>query len=133
MVKIRLRRMGKKRYPIYKIVATDVRNKRDGQFLEDLGQYNPNTDPQTVTVSEELVNKWLDYGAQPTDTVRSILSKEGITLKRALRKRGFDEAEVAARFAKWQSEKAARANKVTKTKKTESTAEATGATSEESN
>lgn len=81
MVKLRLKRMGSKRKPFYRIVAADSRSPRDGRFIETIGTYNPTTTPASITVNEELAVKWLKNGAQPTDTVRNILSGEGI-LKR---------------------------------------------------
>lgn len=81
MVKLRLKRMGSKRKPFYRIVAADSRAPRDGRFIETIGTYNPTTNPASVTVNEELALKWINNGAQPTDTVRAILSKEGIMKK----------------------------------------------------
>ena len=75
-VKLRLKRMGSKRKPFYRIVAADSRAPRDGRFIEIIGTYNPTTNP--VVLNEELATKWLKEGAQPSDTVRNILSKEGI-------------------------------------------------------
>jgi len=81
MVKLRLVRMGAKKQPSYRIVAADSRARRDGAFIEIIGFYNPRTNPVEVKVNEERVLAWLNEGAQPTDTVRSILSKEGIMKK----------------------------------------------------
>ena len=78
MVKIRLRRMGKRNKPSYRVVVTDSRSPRDGKSIEIIGHYNPLTDPATISIDEEKALKWLRYGAQPTDTVRSLLSKLGI-------------------------------------------------------
>ncbi len=78
MVKLRLKRMGSKRKPFYRIVAADSRYPRDGRIIETVGTYNPTTDPASVTLNEELAIKWLNNGAQPTDTVRNILSKQGV-------------------------------------------------------
>ena len=80
-VKLRLKRMGKKFSPFYRIVAADSRSPRDGRDIEIIGTYDPNTNPQTVRVDAELAMKWLKNGAQPSDTVRNILSKEGIMKK----------------------------------------------------
>ena len=79
MVKIRLRRMGKKREAIYRIVVADERSPRDGRFIEEVGTYNPNTDPSTFTVDLEKVEQWVKNGAQPTDTVARLikLAKSG--------------------------------------------------------
>ncbi len=82
-VKLRLKRMGSKQKPFYRIVAADARSPRDGRFIESVGTYNPIKKPAEVNVNEELALKWLNNGAEPTDTVRSILSKEGIMAKYA--------------------------------------------------
>ena len=81
MVKLRLKRMGSKRKPFYRIVAADSRSPRDGRIIETIGTYNLTTNPASITVNEELAVKWLKDGAQPSDTVRNILSTQGI-LKR---------------------------------------------------
>ena len=78
MVKIRLQRFGAHKAPKYRIVAADSRSPRDGKFLEILGTYNPLTDPATVTVDAEKVQAWLKNGAQPSDTVRNILARQGV-------------------------------------------------------
>ena len=78
MVKLRLKRMGKKGAPFYRIVAADSRSPRDGRFIEQIGTYNPAKAEEKVTLDKELAKKWLSNGAQPTDTVRSILSHEGV-------------------------------------------------------
>ena len=82
-VKLRLKRMGTKQKPFYRIVAADSRSPRDGRFIETVGTYNPIKTPAVVTVDEEKTLKWLNNGAQPTDTVRSLLSKQGIMAKYA--------------------------------------------------
>ena len=76
-VKIRLRRLGAKKAPFYRIVVADSRSPRDGRFIEEIGTYNPMTDPATVTVDAEKAKKWIANGAQPTDTVRDLLKKTG--------------------------------------------------------
>ncbi|MBQ6654897.1 MAG: 30S ribosomal protein S16 [Erysipelotrichaceae bacterium] len=81
MVKLRLKRMGAKKAPSYRIVAADSRAPRDGRFIEIVGFYNPRTNPAEIKVDEEKALKWLAAGAQPSDTVRSILSKQGIMKK----------------------------------------------------
>ncbi|MGN0412547.1 MAG: 30S ribosomal protein S16 [Lachnospiraceae bacterium] len=78
MVKMRLKRMGQKKAPFYRIVVSDSRSPRDGRFIEEIGTYNPGTDPSTFTVNEELAKKWLANGAQPTATVEKILKAAGI-------------------------------------------------------
>lgn len=86
-VKLRLKRMGSKQKPFYRIVAADARSPRDGRFIETVGTYNPVRKPAEVNVDEEKALKWLNNGAIPTDTVRSILSKEGIMAKHAEQKK----------------------------------------------
>jgi small subunit ribosomal protein S16 len=78
MVKIRLKRMGAKKAPFYRLVVADSRYPRDGRFLEEIGYYNPNTDPSEVRVDVEKAKDWLTKGAQPTDTVRALLKKNGV-------------------------------------------------------
>ena len=80
-VKLRLKRMGSKKKPFYRVVAADSRTKRDGETIEDIGIYNPITEPATVKIDEEKALAWLKNGAQPTDTVRDLFSKEGIMKK----------------------------------------------------
>ena len=87
-VKLRLLRMGAKKAPFYRIVAADSRAPRDGRFIELLGTYDPRTNPAKVTIKEEEVLKWLNNGAQPSDTVKNLLSKEGIIKKCADSKSG---------------------------------------------
>lgn len=77
-VKLRLKRMGSKAKPFYRIVAADSRFPRDGRIIESIGTYNPTKNPAIVTIDEELAVKWIKNGAQPSDTVRNILSKQGI-------------------------------------------------------
>ena len=77
-VKIRLRRMGQKKAPFYRIIVADSRSPRDGKFIEEVGYYNPMTNPAEIKVDADKVQKWLDSGAQPTETVKSILTKSGI-------------------------------------------------------
>lgn len=80
-VKLRLTRMGAKKHPTYRIVAIDERKARDGQYLEKIGFYDPNKNPAEVKIDAELAKKWLNNGAQPTDTVRAMLKKAGIIEK----------------------------------------------------
>ncbi len=77
-VKIRMRRMGSKRKPFYRIVVADSRMPRDGRFIEEVGYYNPLTNPDEVKLEEDKIFEWLENGAQPSDTVRSLLSKAGL-------------------------------------------------------
>ena len=78
MVKLRLKRMGKKRNPIYRIVVADARSPRDGRFIDEIGTYDPNCDPSAIKVDEEAAKKWLSNGAQPTETVARIFKSAGI-------------------------------------------------------
>ena len=78
MVKIRLRRMGAKKAPFYRVVVADSRAPRDGRFIEEIGYYNPLTDPADIKIDAEKAQAWLQKGAQPTDTVRSLLKKSDI-------------------------------------------------------
>ena len=78
MVKIRLRRMGAKKAPFYRIVVADARSPRDGRCIEEIGTYNPLTEPATVTVDAEKAQTWIKNGAQPTDTVRGLLKNAGV-------------------------------------------------------
>ena len=107
--KIRLQRRGRKGYAFYAIVIADSRAPRDGRFIEKIGTYNPNTDPATVDLNFEAALSWVLKGAQPTDTVRSILSHEGVYMKKHLlggvAKGAFGEAEAEARFEAWKNNK----------------------------
>lgn len=78
-VKIRLRRMGSKKAPFYRIVVADSKAPRDGKFVEEIGYYNPLTEPVEVKINEEKANKWLSNGAQPTDVVKRLFSNAGLT------------------------------------------------------
>lgn len=78
MVKIRLKRMGAKKKPFYRLVVADARSPRDGRFIEQLGYYDPLTEPSTVKIDEEKVVRWLSQGAQPSDAAKTLLKREGI-------------------------------------------------------
>jgi len=106
-VKLRLRRMGKKKQPIYKMVAADSRSPRDGKFLEAVGFYNPLTNPHTLDLKEDRIMYWLNVGAQPTNTVKSLLRQKGITLKKELLSKGLDEEKVKSELENWQKMKEA--------------------------
>ena len=80
-VKIRLKRMGSKQSPFYRVVVADSRSPRDGRFIETIGTYNPLLNPAEVSINEELALQWLANGAQPSDTVRNLLSQQGIMKK----------------------------------------------------
>ncbi len=115
-VKLRLARHGRKKRPYYHIVAADSRAPRDGRFIERVGSYNPMTNPSTIDLDFEKALKWVMNGAEPTDTVKRILSQEGILMKKHLlggvRKGAFDEVEAEKRFQNWLSDKNAKvANK----------------------
>ncbi|MEM9680020.1 MAG: 30S ribosomal protein S16 [Bacteroidota bacterium] len=111
-VKIRLQRHGKKGKPYYWIVAADSRSKRDGKYLEKLGAYNPNTNPATIDLNIDGAVKWLENGAQPTDTARAILSYKGALLKKHLaggvKKGALTEEQAEEKFNAWLEEKAAK-------------------------
>ena len=107
--KIRLQRNGRKGYAFYSIVIADARAPRDGRFTEKIGTYNPNTNPATVDLNFERAYHWVMVGAQPTDTVRNILSREGVYMKKHLlggvAKGAFDEAQAEAKFNAWKENK----------------------------
>lgn len=109
-VKIRLQRRGKKGKPFFWIIAADSRSKRDGKYLEKIGAYNPTTNPATIELDVDLAVKWLQNGAQPTDTAKAILSYKGALLKNHLaggvRKGALTEEQADAKFATWLDEKA---------------------------
>jgi small subunit ribosomal protein S16 len=111
-VKIRLQRHGKKGKPFYWIVAADARSKRDGRYLEKLGTYNPNTNPATINLQLDNTVTWLEKGAQPTDTARTLLSYKGVMIKHHLnggvRKGAFTQEEADKKFAAWLEEKEAK-------------------------
>jgi len=102
LVKLRLRRVGKKKQPIYKIVAADSRASRNGKFIQAIGHYNPLVNPMVIDLNEARLFAWLKRGAQPTDTLRSLLQRKGLWLKWNLIKKGADEAKIAAELEKWQ-------------------------------
>jgi small subunit ribosomal protein S16 len=107
--KIRLQRHGRKDYAFYQIVVADSRAPRDGKFIERVGSYNPNTNPATIDLNFERALYWLNTGAQPTDTVRAILSHEGVLLKKHLmggvKKGAFTEEVAEQRFQAWKDSK----------------------------
>ncbi len=107
--KIRLQRFGRKGYAFYQIVIADSRAPRDGKFIERIGSYNPNTNPATIDLNFERALYWLNVGAQPTDTVRNILSREGVLMKKHLlggvKKGAFTEEVAEQRFQAWLASK----------------------------
>src|SRR5680860_1283559 len=111
-VKMRLARFGRKRYAYYHIVVADSRAPRDGRYIERIGTYNPNSNPATIDLDFDKAFDWLTKGAQPTDTVRAILSYKGVLYKKHLmggvKKGAFDEAEAEKRLDNWMAEKDAK-------------------------
>jgi small subunit ribosomal protein S16 len=107
--KIRLQRHGRKRYAFYHIVIADSRAPRDGKFIERIGSYNPNTNPATIDLKFDRALYWVNVGAQPTDTVRNILSDEGVLLKKHLlggvAKGAFTEVDAESKFQAWKDAK----------------------------
>ena len=114
--RIRLQRHGRKNYAFYSIVIAHSQAPRDGRFIEKIGTYNPNTNPATIDLNFERALHWVLVGAQPTDTVHSILSKEGVYMKKHLlggvKKGAFDEAAAETKFEAWKKEKEAKAQKI---------------------
>ena len=108
-VKIRLQRFGKKGRPYFHIVAADARAPRDGKYIERLGHYDPNTDPATIDINVDDALRWLNNGAQPTDTARAILSYRGVMYKnhllKGVKKGALTEEEAESRFQAWVKEK----------------------------
>ncbi len=115
-VKIRLSRMGKKKQPIYKIVVADARSPRDGKYIEAVGIYNPIKNPAIINIKEDRIDYWLGVGAQPTDTVRSILRGQGVFYRKELEKKGLSNEAVNEELAKWRQAKEAKAVIVKKKK-----------------
>lgn len=126
--KIRLARHGHKDYAYYHIVVADSRSPRDGKIIERIGSYNPNTNPVKVDLNFERALYWVNVGAQMTDTVRFILSGEGVLLMKHLqggvKKGAFSEEEAQKRFAAWKAEKDAKNGKITKGEADKKAAEA---------
>lgn len=145
-VKLRLRRLGKKKQPIYKVVAADSRSPRDGKFIEAIGLYNPLTNPATLDLKVDRALYWLEHGAQPTDTVRNLLSQKGVLLEKHLKQKGASEEKIREEMENFQKlrEAKSKTGKTRKKKKgdkasedkkqdqvSEGTAEVKGAASEE--
>ena len=111
-VRIRLQRHGRKHRPFYYIVVADSRAPRDGRFVERIGSYNPMTEPATIQLDFDKALSWIQKGAQPSDTARSLLSKEGVLhynhLLKGVTKGAFDEATAKQRFETWKSSKESR-------------------------
>ena len=108
-VKIRLQRHGKKNFAFFDIVVADTRAPRDGRFIEQIGSYNPNTNPATIVINAERALAWLKVGAQPTLTARRILSYEGVLLRRHLQegveKGALTQAQADAKYAAWKAQR----------------------------
>jgi small subunit ribosomal protein S16 len=113
LVKLRLRKIGRKKLPLYKIVAADSRAARDGRFIESLGNYDPNHNPPKVDLNEDRVFYWLKTGAMPTFTVKNLLSSRGIMLKLHLHKKGADEQKINEEYAKWSALQEGKMQKMT--------------------
>lgn len=111
-VKVRLQRHGKKGKPFFQLVAADSRSKRDGRYIERLGTYNPNHDPAIIDIDFDRCLYWVEKGAQPTDTVRAILSYKGVLMRdhlnRGVKKGALTQEQADAKFEKWLEEKAAK-------------------------
>jgi small subunit ribosomal protein S16 len=105
--------MGKKKQPVYKMVAADSRSPRDGKFLEAVGFYNPLTNPHTLDLKEDRIMYWLNVGAEPSDTVKSLLRQRGITLKKELASKGLAEEKIKSELENWQKMKEAGSKKKT--------------------
>ncbi len=102
MVKLRLRRVGKKKHPVYRVVAADMRSPRDGRYIEAVGSYDPNLNPIKLNFKDDRIVYWLRKGAQPTDTVRTLFQRSGLWLRWSLMKRGADEAKIQSMMERWQ-------------------------------
>nr|MBI1228995.1 30S ribosomal protein S16 [Cytophagales bacterium] len=125
-VKIRLARRGRKKMAIYDVVVADARAPRDGRFIEKIGSYNPNTDPATISINNDRALKWLLNGAQPTDTVKAMLSYRGVMLKKHLQigvlKEAITQEQADEKFQSWLDSKeqaiATKLDKITQAKDT---------------
>lgn len=124
MVKIRLRRKGRMHLPVYDIVAVDGRAPRDGAFLDKVGFYDPNTNPNTIRIDSEKVLHWLSVGAQPTGTVELLLSYEGVLLRKHLALKGKSQEEIEVEVEKHKTVVAARYSRRKKLRKERAVAKA---------
>ncbi|MCI0696394.1 30S ribosomal protein S16 [candidate division KSB1 bacterium] len=100
--------MGKKKQPFYRIVAIDSRAARDGKYLDNIGTYNPRLEPAAVQLDSERVVYWLSKGAKPSDTVRSLLRRQGLLMRLHLQKLGMDEAQISEAMKQWEAQQAER-------------------------
>lgn len=126
--------MGKKHIPLYKIVAADARSPRDGRFIESVGHYNPHTDPMLITFKEDRVLYWLNNGAKPTETVKSLLRKEGVMMKFRLSKSKVSAEKIEEKMNQFISDKPAKVAraKARKTRQKETKAKKSEQKTEES-
>ena len=111
MVKIRLKRAGRKKLPVYQIVVADARSPRDGKFLEVVGHYEPTAKPHAVTIKKDRIEYWMQTGAQPTATVYSLIRTTGLLYELRLKSMGRSEAEISAEMEKWQEHQNVRRQK----------------------
>jgi len=111
LVKIRLKRAGRKKLPVYQIVVADARSPRDGKFLEVVGHYEPTAKPHAVTIKKDRIIYWMQTGAQPTATVNSLIRTTGLLYELRLKSMGRSEAEVTAEMEKWQEHQNVRRQK----------------------
>jgi small subunit ribosomal protein S16 len=123
-VKIRLKRMGSKKRPFYRIIATDSRNARDGRFIETLGYYNPITDPPDINIKEELIFKWMQRGAIPSVNTESLLRRMGVMKKWALLQQGVPAEQVESKYEELKAKETAPMSAEERGRKREAAAEA---------
>ncbi|MBN2091688.1 30S ribosomal protein S16 [candidate division KSB1 bacterium] len=115
-VRIRLRRMGKKKSPFYRIVAIDSRRKREGIYLDKIGHYNPMLEPAEIVIDQEKALSWLEKGAVPSDTVKSLFSRQGIMLKYDMTKKKFSPEKMQEELQKWELMQAERTKRLSEEK-----------------
>jgi len=111
LVKIRLKRAGRKKLPVYQIVVADARSPRDGKFLEVVGHYQPTAKPHAVTIKKDRIVYWMQTGAQPTATVNSLIRTTGLLYELRLKSMGRSESEIAVEMEKWQEHQNVRRQK----------------------
>jgi len=111
-VKLRLRRFGKKKQPFYRIIAIDSRSSRDSSYLDKIGHYNPIVVPAEIVIDRKKALKWLNSGAIPSDTVRSLFRRQGVLLEWKLTKTGADDAKISEELNKWQLSQVERAKRI---------------------
>ena len=123
-VKLRFRRMGRKQHPVFGLVATDARSPRDGRFIEDLGRYEPIAEPARVKFNADRILYWLGQGAQPSDTVRNLLQKEGILMRWSMTRAGASAEEIETAVEEFKARRAEKAASTGKKTRAERRAEA---------